>query len=151
MLRRTFLSGGVALAAAPPSTTATVLYDDVTIQLERARRDGNSLWVKKADLPRINQFVVKPQGACRADVCIPLSKDLKQGDWFHLTGFAERVKETYAADAGVWSFGEIPVVRGAFYKSRVAPDFAAPDRKGKTVRLADFRGKKVLVVTWASW
>ena len=31
------------------------------------------------------------------------------------------------------------------------PDFALPDRNGKTVRLSDFRGKKVLIVTWASW
>jgi glutathione peroxidase-family protein len=26
-----------------------------------------------------------------------------------------------------------------------------PDRKGRIVRLSQFRGKKVLVVTWASW
>ncbi len=51
----------------------------------------------------------------------------------------------------MWSFGEIPVMRGSFYQSRIAPDFAVPDRKGKIVHLSDFRGKKVLVVTWASW
>ena len=33
----------------------------------------------------------------------------------------------------------------------LAPDFAVPDRKGKIVHLSDFRGKKVLVITWASW
>ena len=57
------------------------------------------------------------------------------------------------ADAGarVWSFGEIPVVRGSFLESRIAPDFTVPDRKGRPVRLSQFRGKKVLLVTWASW
>src|ERR1035437_7694434 len=49
------------------------------------------------------------------------------------------------------SFGEIPVLRGAFYNSRIAPDFAVPDRTGKLVHLSDFRGKKALVITWASW
>jgi peroxiredoxin len=33
----------------------------------------------------------------------------------------------------------------------MAPDFAVPDRRGNPVRLSGFRGKKVLVVTWASW
>ena len=33
----------------------------------------------------------------------------------------------------------------------MAPDFALPDREGKLVRLSDFKGKKVLIVTWASW
>ena len=28
---------------------------------------------------------------------------------------------------------------------------ALEDREGKTVRLQDFRGKKVLLLTWASW
>jgi len=42
-------------------------------------------------------------------------------------------------------------MRGSFYSSRIAPDFAVADRKGKIVHLSDFRGKKVLVFTWASW
>ena len=84
-------------------------------------------------------------------MCIPVPKALKSGEWFNLTGFSRKVGQTVVADAGVWSFGEIPVVRGTFYSSRIAPDFAVPDRKGKIVHLSDFRGKKVLIVTWASW
>jgi hypothetical protein len=101
--------------------------------------------------PRINQFELKPQGACRADMCIPIPKALRSGEWFNLTGFSRKVGQTYVADAGVWSFGDIPVLRGSFYQSRIAPDFAVPDRKGRIVHLSDFRGKKVLVHTWASW
>ena len=33
----------------------------------------------------------------------------------------------------------------------VAPNFTLPDLNGKPHTLADFRGKKVLLVTWASW
>lgn len=109
--------------------------------------------MRKADLPKINDFEVKPQGACRNDLCIPLSKDLTHGDYFNLTGFARKLGEAVVTDSDtrVWSFGEIPVLRGAFVSSRIAPDFAVPDRKGKIIHLNDFRGKKVLVVTWASW
>ena len=151
--RRQFLltTGGAALASAAPAPTTTVLYGDRAATLDRIRPDAKDLWVRAADLPRINQFEVKPQGACRADICIPLSKDLKSGEWFNLSGFARRVKQAYVADSGVWSFGEIPVVRGDFYRSRVAPDFAVPDRNGRIVHLSDFRGRKTLVVTWASW
>jgi hypothetical protein len=154
MLRRDFLlaasAAPVAFAAPAPAPT-TVLYDDRAVPLDRVRPDAKDLWVRAADLPRINQFEVKPQGACRADLCIPISKDLKSGEWFNLSGFARRIHQASVNDSGVWSFGEIPVVRGDFYRSRVAPDFAVPDRKGRVVHLSDFRGKKVLVVTWASW
>jgi hypothetical protein len=152
--RREFLlaSAGTAVALAAPSTTsATVLYADSSVKLDKIRPDAKDLWVRSADLPRINQFELKPQGACRADMCIPVPKTLKSGEWFNLTGFSRKLNQAVVADSGVWSFGEIPVVRGTFYSSRIAPDFAVPDRKGKIVHLSDFRGKKVLVVTWASW
>ena len=32
-----------------------------------------------------------------------------------------------------------------------APDFRLPDMNGKLHALSDFRGKKVLLLTWASW
>ena len=153
MLRRQFLfsSAGAACALAAPSTGATVLYEDRIVTVSQVRPDPKDLWVRAADLPRINDFEVKPQGACRADMCIPIPKELRSGPWFNLSGFARRVRQAAVSDSGVWSFGEIPAVRGDFYRSRMAPDFAVPDRSGRLVHLSDFRGKKVLVLTWASW
>ena len=154
MNRRKFLlaSGAATLAAAARTTTnATVLFGDRSVILEKYRTEADDLWVHGADLPRINEFELKPQGACRADMCIPIPKNLKKDQWFNLTGFARKIGESYVSDSQVWSFGEVPVLRNSFFQSRVAPDFAVPDRKGRVVHLADFRGKKVLVVTWASW
>jgi hypothetical protein len=154
MDRREFLlgAGAAGLArAASTETPATILYADRIIPLPKVRAQAKDLWIRGADLPRVNEFELKPQGACRADVCIPIPKDLKNGDWFNLTGFARKVRQAWVADAGVWSFGEFPLLRQANYASRSAPDFAVPDRKGRVVHLSDFRGKKVLVVTWASW
>ena len=134
---------------------ATTLYDGHAVALDRVSVDSQSgaLWIQKADLPRVNGFELKPQGACRADVCIPVPPAMTRGTTFNLTAFAQRVGQRVVADrtSRVWSFGEIPVVRGAYLESRMAPDVSIPDRKGRSVALSQFRGKKVLLVTWASW
>jgi hypothetical protein len=134
-----------------------VLYDERSVTLDRIGRDPandkNALWIRKRDLPRVNDFELKPQGACRADVCIPIAKNMTRGEYFNLTAFARKAGQSVVAesDTRVWSFGEIPLLRGAFLESRLAPDVAVPDRMGRPVPLSSFRGKKVLVVTWASW
>jgi hypothetical protein len=159
MKRRDFLWTLSSAAMLPTIASAqnrggTVLYDSRAVALTRIDTDATgALWVQKSDLPRINGFELKPQGACRADICIPIPKAMMRGDLFNLTAFADRVGQKFLADAStrVWSFGEIPVVQGAYVESRMAPDVTVPDRKGKPVRLSQFRGKKVLLVTWASW
>lgn len=157
MNRRNFLlvSGVNSLALAlPPKSTTTVLYNDHSVVLDKTRPDpkgSGDLWIRASDLPAVNEFHVKPEGACRADTCIPIPKDLKSGEWFNLSGFARKIHQTVVSDSGVWSLGEIPVLRGEFYGSRIAPDFSVPDRRGRPVHLSDFKGKKVLLVTWASW
>jgi len=161
--RRDFLRiVGVALTPvsaldASESTAATVLYDDRAVPLKKLGRDPlndkSALWIRKADLPRVNEFEVKPQGACRADVCVPIAKGMMRGEYFNLSAFARKIGQSFVADpdARVWSFGEMPMLRGGFLQARLAPDFTVPDRAGRPVQLSRFRGKKVLVVTWASW
>jgi hypothetical protein len=143
--------------AADALPAATVLYNDRSVALDRVGRDPkqttDALWVRKRDLPKINEFELKPQGACRADLCIPIPKDMIRGDYFNHTAFAKKAGQPVVAEAGerVWSFGEMQALGGGFVSSRIAPDFAVPDRAGRPVHLSAFRGKKVLVVTWASW
>jgi len=36
-------------------------------------------------------------------------------------------------------------------RSLEAPDFTLPDLDGKLHSLSDYRGKKVLLMSWASW
>ena len=168
MQRRDFLRivGAASLApagldatasAAGASPAATVLYNERSVALDRVGRDprqaADALWVRKRDLPRINDFELKPQGACRADLCIPVPKDMIRGDYFNLAAFAKKAGQPVVVEAGerVWSFGEMQALGGGFVTSRIAPDFAVPDRAGRPVHLSTFRGKKVLVVTWASW
>jgi hypothetical protein len=139
----------------------TVLYQDRVVEIARTLADPNDLWVAPDDLPRVNDFVLKPEGACLAELCIPVRQDRDselfvtragQG-WFNVSELARRLQQAFVVDHehAVWSFGNIPVTRNTFLQSAMAPDFALPDRDGKLVRLSDFRGKKVLLITWASW
>jgi len=50
----------------------------------------------------------------------------------------------------VWYFGLRSDQRQVL-ASLQAPDFSLPDISGKMHSLSDFRGKKVFLVTWASW
>ena len=139
----------------------TVLYNDQTIVIDEVLSDPTDLWVSPEDLTRINGFVLKPEGACLEDLCIPIAQNEDSGlfvrrdgkGWINVTELARKVQQPFVHDANssVWSFGAIPLVRRPFLDSAIAPDFALTDRKGKTVRLSDFRGKKVMIVTWASW
>ena len=159
MERRDFLRmmSAAPLVATTPPAAATVLYNDRAVALAKVgaapRGSREALWIRNADLPRVNDFELKPQGACRADICVPIPKDMMRGHYFNVTAFARKVGQSIVADADarVWSLGEMPMLRGGFLESRVAPDFTVPDRAGRPVHLSRFRGKKVLVITWASW
>ena len=139
----------------------TVLYGGNTITLDKTLASPTDLWVTPEDLTRINGFVLKPEGACLDEICIPVIQD-KDSDqfvtrlgqkWFNLTALARKLNQVYAYDAAnhVWSFAPMQFGESALLASAVAPDFELKDREGKTVRLSDFRGKKVLIHTWASW
>ena len=54
-----------------PEGSATVLYQGKATTLART---GNSegLLINPADLPKINGFTLKPEGACYAELCIPI-------------------------------------------------------------------------------
>jgi hypothetical protein len=147
--------------AAVDAGAVTVLYNDQVVEVENVLADPTDLWVSPEDLTRINGFELKPEGACLDSICIPLKQDadseeyvIRDGKpWVNVTALARKLQQAYAADheKGVWSFGAIPATRETFLTSAMAPDFELEDREGNTVRLQDFRGKKVLLITWASW
>ena len=152
----------VLLATLPAKANefhGTIVYDDVATEVV-AQKDGGQLWVTTADLKRATRFEVKPQGVCRDELCFPLPKARqaeflhKEGtqQWFNLSAFAELVHQPVAHDAALafWYFGLRADQRQGL-SSLEAPDFTLPDLQGKPHRLSDFRGKKILLVTWASW
>ena len=139
-----------------PDGNTTVLYQGKSITLSETG-SGEGLLISPEDLSRINGFELKPEGACYEDLCIPLNKNLLVTEsgkqWFDLAAFAELLEQPYVVDheAKVWSFAEIPAKRQNMMVNGIAPDFEVIDREGKVIRMADFKGKKALIVTWSSW
>ncbi len=139
-----------------PSGSATVLYQGRTVILSETGI-GEGLLISPEDLPRVNGFELKPQGACYADMCVPMNENLlvEQGDkqWFDLAAFADLLGQPYVVDkdANVWSFAEIPARSESMMVDGMAPDFEVTDRAGKVIRMTDLKGKKALIVTWSSW
>jgi hypothetical protein len=149
-----------ALPAAAKEIHATIIYDDAATDLTAAREEADQLWITTADLKRATRFEVKPQGVCRDELCFPLPKARQQeflrkesgATWFNLTAFAALVHQPVAHDAALatWYFGLRSDQRQGL-SSLQAPDFTLPDIHGQAHSLSDFRGKKVFLVTWASW
>lgn len=83
---------GTGVLWAAPQGRIKVLYDDREIAVGASRIEKGDLSITSAGLPQINGFAVKPQGACREDVCIPLSKELKRSGWLNLSGFARKLR-----------------------------------------------------------
>jgi len=150
---------GVSLAQAK-ETRATIVYDDVATEISSADQQPGQLWITTGDLTRSMQFEVKPQGVCRKELCFPIPKTRKQAflhessgkQWFNLLAFADLVHQPVAHDEALatWYFGQRSDQR-QMLTSLEAPNFTLPDMEGKLHSLADFRGKKVFLVTWASW
>ncbi|MCA9830222.1 MAG: redoxin domain-containing protein [Dehalococcoidia bacterium] len=55
------------------------------------------------------------------------------------------------AATDTWAFGESSETRNDALDSLIAPDFSLPDLSGGEHRLSDYRGKKVILLAWASW
>lgn len=139
---------------------ATIVYDDNATAIAHADTDSGQLWITTPDLERATRFELKPQGVCKNDLCFPIPKSREAEflrkraghTWFNLFAFAQLVRQPVAHDEALstWYFGLRADQRQGL-ASLEAPDFTLPDMDGKLHSLSDFRGKKVLLITWASW
>jgi hypothetical protein len=138
-----------------------IIYDGMATRVVAAPDLSGNLWIMTTDLARATGFVVKPQGVCRDELCFPLPKIRKaefiarkgSTTWFNLSEFARLIRQPFATDEknGVWFFGPRAAEQNGYLASLEAPNFTLPDLNNKLHSLSDFRGKKVLLVTWASW
>ena len=100
---------------------------------------------------------MKPEGFCKDDVCVPTplgeADRFVRGGAINVSAFwklmGRPVVRSEAAD--VWLLSESANLRNDALLSLEAPDFTLPDLDGDLHSLSDFLGKRVLLITWASW
>lgn len=94
---------------------------------------------------------LRPEGLCREDVCVPLPPAAVRDGELDLVPAAEalRMPLVHDNDLGVWALG--PPAGAPVLASAHAPDLRLPDVQGQPFELDSLRGKKVLILAWASW
>jgi hypothetical protein len=135
----------------------TVLTDSGEFEVAGAQASPATLWCPARDAEAATGWVAKPEGLCRGPVCVPLpagrEREFADGGRIDLAALWRHLgRPAVSSEAGdVWVLGQSARDRSAALASLDAPDFALPDQTGRVHRLSDHRGKKVLLVTWASW
>jgi hypothetical protein len=142
-------------------STGVLIYDGTTAEVAISAESGKDLWLTLPDLKRATKFELKPEGVCHDQLCFPIPEDRKKEfitersgvTRFNVSEFARLLRQPVAYDEkhSVWYFGPRPEVQNDYLRTLVAPNFTLPDLDGKMHSLSDFRGKKVLLITWGSW
>ena len=114
----------------------------------------HDLTVDAHELENRTGWSVKPEGACKAEVCVPLPIEARLDDGrLDIAVLAPQLGMPIVTDtaAGVWALGPETAVTGRTLTSAVTPDLTLPDADGNPWKLSSLRGQKVLLVAWASW
>ena len=134
--------------------TFTIL-DGVQPRELAARVDGDRGRLDPAAVQAVLGWELKPEGLCRGSVCIPVrDRDaLVDDDGLDLATLAAHLDRPLAVDPEerVAALGTDHLSRAHDLNRLEAPDFELPDVDGTLHRLSELRGRKVLLIAYASW
>ncbi len=111
----------------------------------------DSLIIPRDDFEAGTGWLLRPEGACRGDHCIPLV-DPPEGDTVDVAAMASQMNLPLVADErhAVWAVGPASVGGRALVGAE-APDVTLPDLDGNPFTLSSLRGQKVLLVAWSPY
>lgn len=110
-----------------------------------------SLEIDPEDLRAQTGWEIKPEGACKGDVCVPLKAGVERDGFVDAEGLASALGMALvrASDDDLWALG--PESLGKALTTAVLPSIELPDADGDLFALDSLKGNKVLLIAWASW
>lgn len=136
---------------------ATLLMNNAAHAIADSAARDEGLWLEIDSLGATTGWTLKPEGVCRDEVCVPLPQG-REGEFvdsrrFNIAAFARYLGQPVLHDvpSQTWAIGEAAETRASTLRSLQAPDFTLPDIAGVEHTLSDYRGRKVFLVSWASW
>lgn len=113
------------------------------------------LGVSADDFARATGWVLKAEGLCKDEICVPVGDTaaMSDGAAIDLAEFARVTERNMVIDASrnVVAIGEHASSRATSMATLDAPNFTLPDINGKMVSLSDFNKRKRLILAWSSW
>ena len=105
--------------------------------------------VSADEIERATGWHLAAEGLCRDDHCVPFAA--RDMDAIALADVATALGAPLVKDDrhGLWALG--PEAGGHALASAIAPELDLPDARGRRFRLSSLRGRKVVLVAWASW
>lgn len=93
---------------------------------------------------------IKPEGACKGAVCIPLDMDV--GESVDVAAIADAMSLPLVRneDHGLWALGPESIGGKALVTAK-APNLTLPMLDGNTFELSSLIGQKVIIYAWAPY
>lgn len=139
------------MAEAAPFT----LIDGDRVVTLQATIAGDSVRIAPDALRAATGWKLEPEGLCKDEACVPVRDRaaLSDASGVDLGAFARALDRPLALDVAerAAALGTSAAERSARMATLEAPDFELNDLHGRRHRLSHHRGKKVLLIAYASW
>jgi hypothetical protein len=135
--------------------TAFTIIEDGAFHEVQAEIAGGLVRIAPEAVRHALGWELKPEGLCRGSVCVPVRDPsaLVADSGIDLAALADVLGRPLALDPGeqAAAIGTASADQADRLASLEAPDFTLPDLEGKLHSLSEHRGKKVLLIAYASW
>jgi hypothetical protein len=137
-----------------PTRPFTLIDESRPVAVDAVVR-GDGIRLSADAVERAVGWRLEPEGLCKDDTCVPVRDRaaLLDADGLELAALARLLDRPLAteADEGVAVMAGSATDRAARLATMHAPDVTLPDLAGRLHSLRDQRGKKTLLIAWASW